>query len=55
MGQSVNNGRTRLGQEMPIELMRSQEKAIRLKLAEKENCLQRTEEETVINVVKKDL
>lgn len=55
MGQSVNNRRTRLGQEMPIELMRSQEKAIRLKLAEKEDCLQRTEEETVTDVVKRDL
>lgn len=55
MGQSVNNRRTRLGQEMPIELMGSQEKAIRLKLAEKEDWLQRTEEETVTDIVKRDL
>lgn len=54
-GQGGNNGRTRLGQEMAKDLIRRREKPVRLRLDEKEGWLQKTEEETLIDVVKKVL
>lgn len=54
-GQGGNNGRTRLGQEMAKDLIRRREKPVRLKLDEKEDWLQKTEEETLIDVVMKVL